>query len=547
MKKLNLISIIFASSAILLFSACKQEKDPSEIKIEEKIKQYKEVVLTADLSHLSQSERDIIPLLISAAEVIDEIFWLQSFGEKEELMDILEGTYAKEYALINYGPWGRLEGHTAFLEGFPDNKPLGAQFYPEDMTREEFDNWENEDKTSPYTLIRRTDDGSLYTVAYSEAYKEQYSKINELLMQASELAEYQPLSDYLKSLANALLKDNFTESDFAWMKMKDNNIDIVLRPLDAGEDRMLGYKAAHSTYIVVKDIEWSELMNRFAGYAKELQQQLPVPELYKQEVPGENSEIMVYDAIYYAGHCNAGPKIIALHLPQDPAVQRIAGTRNMKLKNVMEAKFEWILQPIGEMVIHEEQKQYVSSDAFFILTAFHEIAAAMGISKKVDGSGSVRDALREYHGIIDATVTDLMALYLINLLNQMDELSDEELKQAYVTSFASVMRSSRFGTAGAHGIAGMIRFNYFENYGVFSRCDETETFTVNVDNMKSAVEETLAMLMIIQGDGNYQAAKEIVDKYGEMPETLKREIDRINNTDIPVDVYFKQGLKHLGL
>ncbi len=545
MKKLLLINIIIASSLLLL--SCKQEKDAKEQELKAKVNQYKEVVLTADLNHLLKSEREIISLLISAAEIIDEIFWLQSFGNKKELMEILEGDYAKEYALINYGPWGRLEGHTAFWEGFSENKPLGAQFYPEDMTREEFDNWESDKKTSPYTLIRRADDRSLYAIPYSQAYKEQYNKINALLVKASDIADYQPLSDYLKSLAQGLLKDNFRESDLKWMKMKNNNIDLVMRPLDTGEDRKLGYKAAHSTYIVVKDIEWSKLMNRFAGFAIELQKELPVPEEYKQESPGDNSEILVYDAIYYAGHCNAGPKIIALHLPQDVEIQRQAGTRNMKLKNVMEAKFEWILQPIGKMIIHDDQKQYVSSDAFFILTAFHEIAAAMTISNKVDGSGPVRESLREYHGIIDATVTDLMALYLISLLHQKGELTEKEFTQAYVTSFASILRSSRFGTAGAHGIAGMIRFNYFEKADVFSRCDDTESFTVNVDNMKSAVEETLAKLMIVQGDGNYQAAKEIVEKYGEMPETLKKEIDRINNTDIPVDVYFKQGLEHLGL
>ncbi len=546
MKKLRLLLILTLGLAVTNFTACVQETKSPGNEIKEKISQYKEVVLTTDLYHLSESECEIIPLLISAAEIIDEIFWLQSFGDKKELMEILNDQYAKEYALINYGPWGRLEGHIAFLEGF-DAKPLGAQFYPADMTREEFDNWENKDKNSPHTLIRRDNDGSLYTVSYSEAYKEQYKKINELLVKASEVAEYEPLSVYLKNLAEDLLKDDFTESSIAWMNMKDNIIDIVLRPLDTGEDRKLGYKAAHSTYIVVKDIEWSELMSRYAGYTKELRMMLPLSEEYKKNVSADESEIFVYDAIYYAGHCNAGPKIIALHLPQDPVVQQKTGTRNMKLKNVMDAKFEWILQPIGEMIIHETQKQYVSSDAFFILTAFHEIAASMGISNTIDDSGTVRDALREYHGTIDATVTDLMALYLIKLLNDMGEISDEEFKQTYITSFASILRSSRFGTAGAHGIAGMIRFNYFEKSEVFIRCNETETFIVDIDNMKSAVEETLAMLMIIQGDGNYDKAKEIIEKYGEMPESLKKEIDRINNSDIPVDVYFKQGLSFLNL
>lgn len=537
---------MLAFTAIIITS-CKQEKESKQSEFKEKVNQYKKVELTSNLAHLSGKELEIIPLLISAAEIIDEIFWLQSFGNKAKLMDILEDNYAREYALINYGPWGRLEGHTAFVEGFDKHKPLGAQFYPADMTREEFDNWENENKNSPFTVIRRDDEGNLYSLFYSEVYKEQYKKLNELLVKASGIADYEPMSVFLKTLAKDFLKDDFTESSIAWMNMKDNNLDIVMRPLDTGEDRKLGYKAAHSTYIVVKDIEWSELMKRYSGYTKELRTMLPLSDEYKQYVSADDAEIFVYDAIYYAGHCNAGPKIIALHLPQDAEVQQKTATRNMKLKNVMDAKFEWILQPIGEMIIHETQKQYVSSDAFFILTAFHEIAASMGISNTIDGAGSVRDALREYHGTIDATVTDLMALYLIKLLNDIGEISDEEIQQAYITSFASILRSSRFGTAGAHGIAGMIRFNYFEKAEVFSRCEETKTYIVNIDNMKTAVQETLIMLMKVQGDGNYNKAKEIIGKYGEMPKSLKEEIDRINESDIPVDVYFRQGLDYLEL
>ncbi|TVR42716.1 MAG: Zn-dependent hydrolase [Bacteroidia bacterium] len=530
----------------IILVGCQPTDREYQEQLRERIAQYEEVVLTTDLSHLTEQERDMISFFISAADIVDNIFWMQSYGSKEQLMDYMTDRYARAYARINYGPWGRLEGHTPFYPGFED-KPLGANFYPPDMDREEFNNWDHPDKRSPYTMIRRATDGSLVAIPYATAFADWNEEIAVHLRSAAIISEYKPFANYLDQLADALLTDDYRESDMAWMQMRDNNIDLVLRPLDTGEDRKFGHKAAHSAYIVVKDHERSGDLKRFIGMVPELQARLPVPDRYKQEVPGDDSDIGVYDAIYYAGHCNAGPKIIALHLPHNPEVQQKMGTRSMQLSNVMEAKFDGILKPIGNMMIHEDQRDYVSFDAFFHLTAFHEIAGGLGISNTVTGEGSVRDALREYHGVIDATVSDLMALYLITQLQEMGELTEEELKQAYVTAFASVMRSSRFGTAGAHGTAGMIRFNFFAREEAFARCQDTDTYLVDFDNMRAAVEKAVEKLLIIQGDGDYNAAQELITSDGAMSETLQGDIDRINNENIPVDVVFLQGLQHLDL
>ena len=532
--------------SVIFLAGCQPGDRMYRAQLQERIDQYEAVELRTDLSWLSEWEREMIPVLMEAADKIDEIFWLQSYGPKEHLRDYIDVPEAWEYALINYGPWGRLEGHTAFYPGF-DDKPLGARFYPVDMERDEFMEWEHPDKTSPYTMILRDEAGGLVAVPYSEIFAEQNQEIAGLLRKAAQISQYQPLSMYLEALAGGILTDDYRDSDMRWMEMKDNNIDLVLRPLDTGEDRKFGYKAAHSAYLVVKDREWSARLERFAGMAPTLQARLPVPERYRQEVPGDDSEIFVYEALLYAGHCNAGPKIIALHLPRDPEITSVTGTRSMQLKNVMEAKFSEILLPIADMMIHAEQQQHISSDAFFLLTAFHEIAAALGITQTVTGQGPVRDALLEYHGIIDATVTDLMALYLIAQLHEMGELSERELQDAYVTSFASVMRSSRFGTAGAHGIAGMIRFNTFEREAVFTRDHETGTYRVNIDRMRATVEKTLQELLVIQGDGNYQTARQLSNRDGTMPESLQNDIDRINQANIPVDVRFRQGAAYLDL
>ncbi len=543
LNKLPLIIIIFSMSILV---SCQQVDTEYQEQIQERLDQYEEVVLTTDLTWLSDQEREMIPMLIAAAEVIDEIFWIQSYGNKEQLKEYMEDPYAWEYALINYGPWGRLEGHTAFYRGF-DDKPLGANFYPADMEREEFNDWDDPDKRSPFTMIRRTADGNLVSIPYADAFAEQNEEIDQLLQQAASLAENDGLESYLRLLGHALKNDDYKEADRAWMEMKDNNIDFVARPFDTGEDRKFGHKKAHSAYLVIKDHEWSSKLEHFADMIPDLQQRLPVDAQYKQDRPGDDSEIFVYDAIYYGGHCNAGPKIIALHLPHDPDVTEETGTRSMQLRNVMEAKYESILEPIADMVIHEDQREYVSFDAFFHLTAFHEIAGGLGISRTIDGSGSVRDALREYYGVIDATNTDLMALFMINQLYEMGEFTEQQMKEAYVTSFASILRSSRFGDAGAHGTAGMMRFNFFAREEAFQRDPDTNTYKVDFEKINEAVTKMVEKLIVLQGDGDYQAAREMIQRDGGMTETLQGDIDRINREDIPVDVYFRQGLDQLHL
>ncbi len=538
--------ILISVLSFCFFTSCQEAETDYQKQLQERIAQYEEVVLTANLDHLSPEERDMIPYLISAADIVDDIFWMQSYGSKDQLMDYIDDRYAREYAQINYGPWGRLEGHIPFFHGFED-KPLGANFYPPDIDREEFNEWDDPEKRSPHTMIRRANDGTLVAIPYSAAFAEQHQQIASYLKMAAETSGYAAFSNYLNLLGEGLQTDDYRESDIAWMQMRNNKLDVLLRPFDTGEDRKFGHKEAHTAYIVVKDPEQSQRLESFTEMLPDLQARLPVPDRYKQETPGDDSEILVYDAIYYAGHCNAGPKIIALHHPQDSEIQQQTGTRSMQLRNVMEAKFDGILKPIGNLTIHEDQRDFVTFDAFFHLTAFHEIAGGLGISNTVTGDGPVRNALREYHGLIDATVSDLTALYLLTQLYEMGEISEELLHQAYVTSFASVKRSSRFGTAGAHGTAGMIRFNLFAREEAFSRCDDTNTYLVDFDKMKAAVEKIVEQLIRIQGDGDYEAAQELAQQYGSMSETLQGDIDRINHEDIPVDVAFRQGLRFLDL
>ncbi len=539
---LLVLSVVMAMAAI---TGCAPKTDEYSETMKANLDKFKEVTLTTDLSWLSENEREIIRILMEAADIMDEIFWMQAYGDKQELMDQIDNEYARKYAMIHYGPWDRLGGNAPFVPGFGD-KPMGANFYPTDMTKEEFEAWDEPNKTSLYTLIRRDEAGNLIAIPYSQAYREQHEKAAELMRQAAELAEDEGLKNYLLARIEALLTDDYQPSDFAWMAMKESNIDFVVGPIENYEDRLFGYKAAHEAFILVKDLEWSAQLDKFNAMLPELQKGLPVPEAYKAETPGSDSDINVYYALYYAGDCNAGSKTIAINLPNDSEVQLQAGSRKLQLKNSMQAKFENILVPIANMLIDESQRHHIKFDAFFENTTFHEVSHGMGVKNTITGQGPMREALREYYSPIEEAKADIMGLYLVTKLYEMGEITSGEVMDNYVTFFAGIFRSSRFGASSAHGRANMLTLKYFADREAFVYQDNG-TYLVNFELMRDAVYSLLADILLVQGDGNYEEAKRWVDADGIMTEQLRQDLEMVNAAGIPVDIVFKQGKDVLGL
>ena len=515
--------------------------------IAQKLAQYTPVRLTADLSALSDRERRMLPLLIRAAQQMDTVFWQQVYPARDSLLAAVHDSATQAYVRLNYGPWDRLDDNRPFVPGVGP-RPAGAAFYPSDMTKEEF---EAAAKVSPaagaslrslYTLVRRDSSGGLVAVPYHEVFAEPSRRAAASLREAAALADDKGLKRYLELRARALETDDYQPSDLAWMDMKTNGLDIVIGPIETYDDGLFGYKAAHEAYVLVKDRQWSERLARYASLLPALQRGLPVPEPYKREKPGTDSDLNAYDAVYYTGQSNAGSKTIAINLPNDERVQLRKGTRRLQLKNAMRAKFDRILVPIGEQMIADDQREHIDFDAFFANVMFHEVAHGLGIKNTLAGTGTVRDALKEQAGALEEGKADILGLYMITRLQQQGELPDVDLDDNYVTFLASIFRSIRFGAGNAHGRANAAELSFLEERGAFTRDSASGRYRVDFPRMRAAVDSMAARILRFQGDGDYAGVTRFMRERATIPAALQQDLDRLGEKGIPVDIVFEQGL-----
>ena len=537
---------------LVLVASCGTETPPettvqTQVTVQPRPEIYADFTLTADLGDLSDDQIKMLRILIDASKIMDDLFWRQSFGEDyQEWLNAIEDDATRRFAELNYGPWDRLDDEKPFIKGV-GAKPLGARFYPEDMSKEEFAEAYLPGKKGLYSMLRRDAAGALELVPYHVAYAEELSEAAGLLRQAAKLAESPDFATYLKLRAAALISDEFQVSDRYWMDVKDNDIDVVIGPIETYEDRLFGYRAAYESYVLVKDLEWSDRLSRFAAFLPDLQSGLPVADEYKWETPGTDSDLNAYDVVYYAGHSNAGSKTIAINLPNDEEVQLDKGTRRLQLKNAMQAKFEKILEPIADMLIDETQRKHITFDAFFANTMFHEVAHGLGIKNTIDGSGTVRAAMLDLASSMEEGKADILGLYMITELHKAGELGDVDLRDYYTTFMTSVFRSIRFGASSAHGKANMVRFNYFLDEGAFIRDSATGRYRVDYEKMEDAMTGLSRLLLTLQGDGDYEGAAKLTRNKGVISAQLQADLDRLTGAQIPVDITFRQGVAELGI
>lgn len=537
-KMINLSASLLgvATVASTLFScSTQQQESPMKAKVEE----YAQVELKSDLvNNLNDKEKELVKIFFQVGEITDDLFWQQTFGDKSQL-DTITDSYAKEFAMIHYGAWDRLDNNKPFLTGYGE-KPAVCNYYPHDITAEEFDAFEDANKNSWYTVIRRNEDGSLKSVWYHEAYAEEIGRICALLEKAVTLAEDPGLENYLEKRIEAFKTDDYLESDLAWMDMKDSKIDFVTGPIESYDDKFQETKASYESFILLKDEARSKDLAKFVAMLPALQKELPCAPEYMTFVPGTSSDLNVYDAVYYAGDCNAGSKTIAINLPNDERVHALKGTRRLQLRNSMKAKFDKILMPIGQLIVTPGQQKYLNFDAFFWNVTFHEVAHGLGVKQTINTNESVDAVMGTEKTSWEEAKADILGLFMVTKLIEMGEITNITAEDAIATYIAGILRSVRFGAASSHGKANMMCFNYMEKAGAFSR-DAKGQYVIDFGKAKEAMNGWAALILQTQGDGNVEFATKYRAENGGITPALQADLDKINGAGIPRDITFIQG------
>lgn len=531
MKKTMIIAVI----ALTVMASCNQKtKSP----FARKVADYAVVEIPApDLSGISDNGKEVLNLYRFIADEVDAIYWKQYFGDKQTLLNGISDPMQKTYAQINYGPWDRLTGKS-FVDGYADGLP-GGNFYPADMTPAEFNAWNNPDKNSPYTLIRRNADGSLKTVWFHDEYKNHIDKIANYLTAAADITIKPSVKKYLLAKADALRTDNYYESAMAWLDMDDSKMDLVIGPNEAADDQLLGIKRSYEAFVLLKNEARTNELMQYVSRIGEFQQDLPGESAYKAFRPGTGSNIFSCDAIYYAGKANAGIKVIALNLPFDNDVQRDRGTRTILLENIIRAKYNHIVNPTGEVLLEPDAMEHLSQDAFFWNIVFREVAHGLGVKETVNGKGSVEDALGSAAPTFEEIKANAAGILLVcKLQNHYDIRHLFTKEDALVTFFVSLARSERFGESSSLGRASIIIYNYLSEAGAFQR-KESGQYSIDAARMETALSDLTALVLKTQATGDKAFADDFEKRYSKRNADYEADRRNLSLEKIPVDIRFK--------
>lgn len=505
--------------------------------LQRKLADYETVRISVpDLSGISENGKEVLRLYRWAADEADAIYWKQVFGDKG-LMLALPEQAAREYALINYGPWDRFDGK-AFVEGYGD-RPLGAAFYPADMTAEEYGALDEAVRNNPYTLITRGDDGFLKAVPYHEAYAEHIEKICSFLRSAADLTIKPSVRAYLLSKIEALRSDDYEASDKLWLSMDDSKMDLILGPNETEDDQLHGVRRSYGAFVLLKQMELTRRIDQLTELLPQLQESLPCDPAYKTFVPGTSSNIYAYDALYYAGNYNAGVKVIAVNLPCDGKVQTGLGTRTALMHNIMNEKFNRIVYPAGRLLLVPSEAEKLSARAFFWNIVFREVAHGLGIKETVNGKGSVEQALGNEALVMEEIKGNVAGIYLACKLAEGHRLEGLVTKEEAVATFcASLFRSERFGEATALGRANIAIFNYLCEKQALDRT-ESGRYKIDYSLFEQAVSHLCARVIAIQANGDREAAAAFEKEYAVRTADYKEDLRNMHLEGIPVDLRFE--------
>ncbi|HVG20343.1 MAG TPA: hypothetical protein VNI02_14930 [Blastocatellia bacterium] len=552
MKPLMKICLLALAASLALPGHAYQKRKESKVSTDStlaaKISRFAPTVVTADASHLPAGDRKALDKIIQAARLIDSLYYRQIWSGNEALKKKLEadntpaGRERLHYFVINKGPWSRLDDNEPFVEGVPREKPARAGFYPEDMSKEEFNAWarglSEEDRKRAvgfFYVIRRGAGGKLKLVPYSEEYSEFLAPAAKLLREAAALTSNQSLKNFLNARADSFLSNNYYASDVAWMDL-DSPIDVTIGPYETYEDELFGYKAVFESFVTLRDEAESAKLLKFSGYLQELENNLPIEERYRNPKLGAASPIRVVDAVFTSGGGNQSVQVAAFNLPNDEQVIKEKGSKRVMLKNIQEAKFDKVLAPISKIVLDPSQRSQISFDVFFTHILMHELLHGLGPHNISVGGRqtTVRMELKELYSPIEEAKADITGLWALQYLIDKGAIDRGMERDLYTTYLTTSFRSVRFGITEAHGKGQALQFNYLLDEGGIKFDEAAATFGIDKSRIKEAVRKLTHEILTLEAEGSYEKAKALLDKYGMIRPEMRKALDKLGG--VPVDI-----------
>ena len=548
----QIVSLMLASVFVVAATPAQRGRSnpaapPEQAQLSAKVRRFAPTVLTANTSRLSMKDRQALRKIIAAAKLMDPLFLRQVWSGNDALRTKLDadksalGRMRLHYFLINDGPWSRLDENEAFIGGVPP-KPAPANYYPDGMTKEEFNSWlgtlspeEKEKATGYFYAIRRDGNGKLKTVPYNEEYREFLDPAAKLLREAAAITSDKTLRDFLNKRAAAFASNDYYDSDVAWMDL-DAPIDVTIGPYETYEDELFGYKAAFEAYVTLRDEAESAKLTKFSQYLQELENNLPIDPKYRNPKLGAASPIRVVNEVFSSGEGNSGVQTAAFNLPNDERVVKEKGSKRIMLKNVQDAKFNMTLIPISRVVLNPAQQRNLAFDAFFTHILTHELMHGLGPHNiTVNGQPTtVRLQLKELYSSIEEAKADVTGLWALQYLIDKGVIDKQMQRTLYTTYLASMFRSVRFGLTESHARGVAMQFNYFTDEGAIKFDERSGKFSMDESKIRDAVRKLTAELLTIEAEGSYDKANAILEKYAVIRPPMKNALDRLKG--VPVDI-----------
>lgn len=553
MKYLMLFTIVVFTS---IFVSCDKKEEPKadmpkeepKSLLQERIDLYANTDIKVDISQLSENDQKIVKLLIEAGKIADEIFWKQTSPCAIAVRDSLrqlntpEAKEALEFTMINYGPYDRMDENKRYFGIGPEFRPKQGSFYPPDITKEEFENYikanpkQKAELEGQYTVVVR-DGNKLKAVPYSVQYPEVF-KIADLLEQAARLSTNPTFTHYLMTRAMSLRTNDYFPSDIAWMEITNSDIDFVIGPIENYEDGLYNYKTAFEAVVMIKDHAATKELEFYNQHVGEFEKKLPYDQKYIRKEVGKGTQINFVNVAFFGGDCQKGSKTIANSLPNDERVRQIkGGGKNSMFKNMMEAKFDKIVVPIGQKILDEPLVKYLDKKSFMSFVTLHEVSHTLGRGFVFGNDKlTIRQALKERYSPIEECKADILGMHNLKHLLDIKVLTQEDLKKSCATYLAGLYRSLRFGSESAHGRANLIQLNFLREAGAITKLPNGK-FSINFDIFFDKVAELANLVLTTQAEGNYKRAGEILDKYAVENEEIKAVVQSLNG--IPRDLNTK--------